>query len=139
MDFNIVSFQILRRNIMSKRKSIISVAVGSAFAVTLGVAPIASAAENPFSMQPMEKGYMVAEAGKYDDKKAGEGKCGESRCGAAMADTDKDGKITKEEWDKHHDAMFEKMDANKDGTVDKDEIDKMKAEKRKMHGDKQSY
>ena len=57
---------------MSKRKSIISAAVGSAFAVTLGIAPLASAAENPFSMQPMEKGFMVA----YGDKKAGEGKCG---------------------------------------------------------------
>jgi len=125
---------------MSKRKSIISVAVGSAFAVTLGIAPVvASAAENPFNMQPMEKGYMVADAEKYGDKKAGEGKYGEGRCGTAMADTNKDGKITKEEWSKYHDAMFEKMDANKDGVVDKDEMDKMKAEKRKMHDDNKSY
>jgi len=124
---------------MSKRKSIISVAVGSAFAVTLGIAPVASAAENPFNMQPMEKGYMVADAEKYGDKKAGEGKYHEGRCGAAMADTNKDGKITKEEWSKYHDAMFEKMDVNKDGVIDKDEMDKMKAEKRKMHGDNKSY
>src|SRR5690606_24153963 len=126
---------------MCKRKSIISAAVGSAFAVTLGIAPLASAAENPFSMQPMEKGFM----GAYGDKKAGEGqsggegKCGENRCGANMADTDKDGKVSKEEWDKHHDAMFEQMDGNKDGVIDKDEIEKSKAEKRKMHGDKKSY
>ncbi|WP_430230121.1 hypothetical protein [Nitrosomonas communis] len=119
---------------MSKRKSIISVAAVSAFAVTVSIAPIASAADNPFSMQPMEKGYMVAEAPKNGDKKAGE-----NRYGAVMADTNKDGKVTKEEWDNHHDAMFEHMDANKDGVVDKDEMDKMKAEKRKMHGDKKNY
>lgn len=124
---------------MSKRKSIISVAVGSAFAVTLGIAPVASAAENPFSMQPMEKGYVIADAGKYGDKKAGEGKYGEGRCGAAMADTNEDGKITKEEWSKYHDAMFEKIDVNKDGVLDKDEMEKMKAEKRKMHNDNKSY
>ena len=124
---------------MSKRKSIISVAAVSAFAVTVSIAPIASATGNPFSMQPMEKGYMVAEAPKNGDKKAGENKCGENKYGAVMADTNKDGKVTKEEWDKHHGAMFEHMDANKDGVVDKDEMDKMKAEKRKMHGDKKNY
>lgn len=124
---------------MSKRKSIISVAVGSAFAVTLGIAPVASAADNSVSMQPMEKGYVIADAGKYGDKKAGEGKYGEGRCGAAMADTNEDGKITKEEWSKYHDAMFEKIDVNKDGVLDKDEMEKMKAEKRKMHNDNKSY
>jgi len=92
-------------------------------------------------MQPMEKGFMVA----YGDKKAsegkcgGEGKCGENKCGAAMADANKDGKVSKEEWDKHHDTMFEKMDTNKDGVIDKDEIEKSKTEKRKMHDDKKSH
>jgi len=134
---------------MSKRKSIISAAVGSAVAATLGFAPIASAAENPFAMQPMEKGYMVADAGKHGEKKAGEGKCGEGKCGegkcgAAMADTDKDGKITKEEWTKHHDLMFEQMDSNKDGAIDKDEMEKsrMKGGKSggdKSHSDKKAY
>ena len=38
-----------------------------------------------------------------------------------MADANGDGKITKEEWTKHHDAMFEHMDANKDGVITKDE------------------
>ncbi|MFO7578747.1 hypothetical protein [Nitrosomonas halophila] len=120
---------------MYKRKSIIYTAVSSTFAVTLGIAPLASAAENPFSLQPMEKGFMVA----YGDEKAGEGKCGEKKCGATMADTNKDGKVSREEWDKHHDAMFEEMDVNKDGVIDKDEIEKSKAEKRKMRGDKKNY
>jgi len=112
---------------MSSKKSIISIAVGSAFAATLGAAPLVSAADNPFGMQSLDKGYMVADAHKYGDKKGGEGKCGgegacgEGRCGANMADANNDGKITKEEWTSHHNAMFEHMDANKDGVIDKDE------------------
>jgi Ca2+-binding EF-hand superfamily protein len=39
-----------------------------------------------------------------------------------MADANRDGKITREEWTAHHNAMFEHMDANKDGTISKDEI-----------------
>ncbi len=121
---------------MSKKKSIISVMVVSAFAVTLGIAPIASAAENLFSMQSMKKGYMVAEADKY-----GENKCGENRCGATTADNNKDSKVTKEEWDKHSDAMFEKMDANKDGVIDKGQREDGQNESRKKNndGDKKNY
>ena len=129
---------------MSRKKSIISIAVGSAFAATLGVAPIASAAENPFTIQPLDKGYMVADAG-YGGKKTGEGKCGgmkagegkcgakasEGMCGVTMADINKDGKVSKEEWAKHHDAMFEHMDANKDGFIDKSEMDKGEMGKKK--------
>ena len=112
---------------MSRKRSIISMAVGSAFVATLGTAPLVSAADNPFGIQSLGKGYMVADAHKYGDKKGGEGKCGgegacgEGRCGASMADANKDGKITKEEWTAHHNAMFEHMDANKDGVIDKDE------------------
>lgn len=107
---------------MSSKKSIISMAVGSAFAVTFGAASVVSAADNPFAMQSLDKAYMVADAHKYGEKKGGEGKCGEGRCGAAMADANKDGKVTKEEYTTHHDAMFEHMDTNKDGVIDKDEM-----------------
>lgn len=125
---------------MSRKKSIISIAVGSAFAATLGAAPIASAADNPFTIQSLDKGYMVADAGyggkktgegKCGGMKAGEGKCGEGRCGAAMADTNKDGKVSKEEFTKHHDAMFEHMDTNKDGFIDKSEMGKGEMAKKK--------
>jgi hypothetical protein len=37
------------------------------------------------------------------------------------ADTDKDGKVTKEEFMTHHEAMFTEADANKDGSLDADE------------------
>ncbi|HVW63816.1 MAG TPA: hypothetical protein VHB01_02290 [Nitrosospira sp.] len=103
----------------------ISIAIGSAFAAVSAV-PMASAADNPFASQSLSKGYMVADAHKHqksgEGKCGGEGACGEGRCGASMADANKDGKITKEEWTAHHNAMFEHMDANKDGTISKDEM-----------------
>ena len=116
---------------MSSKKTLISAAVGSAFAATLGTAPIASAAENPFAMQSLDQGYMVADAGKMGYGKCGMGKCGgarkpmEGKCGMSMMDTNKDGKVSKEEFMKAHEAMFDQMDANKDGFIDKDEMGKM--------------
>lgn len=131
---------------MSCKKSIISITVGSAFAATLGIAPVAFAADNPFAIQSLDKGYMVADAHKHVEKKAGEGKCGamkagegkcggmkssEGMCGVTMADINKDGKVSKEEFSKHHDIMFEHMDANKDGFIDKSEMGKGEMGKKK--------
>ena len=61
------------------KNTVLTLAVGVALASSLTVA---HAAENPFAMKSMEKGYMVAEAGD----KAKEGKCGgtkakEAKCG----------------------------------------------------------
>lgn len=130
---------------MSSKKTLISVAVGSAFAASLGVAPVVSAAENPFALQSLDKGYMVADNHAAKPKamkegKCGEGKCGnmkagEGKCGMAMADTNKDGKVSKEEANAHHESMFAMMDANKDGFIDKDEMAKgMKAKEGKCGG-----
>ena len=52
-------------------------------------------------------------------------------CGVTMADTNKDGKVSKEEWSKHHDVMFEHMDANKDGFIEKTELGKGELAKKK--------
>lgn len=113
---------------MSKQ-TLIAVAVGSAFAAGLAVAPVASAAENPFALSGLSSGYQVADSQGAMPK---EGKCGcmymkggEGKCGMSMADTDKDGKVSKEEAAKHHEAMFTQMDANKDGFIDKTEMGKM--------------
>ncbi len=109
---------------MPSKKSIISLAIGSAVAATLGTASIASAGENPFAAQSLEKGYMVADyhdKDQYGDKKEGYGdkKYGEGRCGMPMADTDNDGRVSKDEHARHAEAMFDRMDANKDGYLDK--------------------
>ena len=124
---------------MSSKKSLISVAVGTAFAATLGASPVAFAAENPFALQSLDKGYMVADHHEAKPKAMKEGKCGnmkmeEVKCGMAMADTNKDGKVSMEEATKHHEAMFSMMDANKDGFLDKDEMGKMMSGKKSMDG-----
>ena len=41
-----------------------------------------------------------------------------------------DGKVSEEEWTKHHDAMSEYLDANKD-EIGKSEVAKKKTEKNK--------
>ena len=55
-------------------------AIGTAFAVSLAMAPNAQAASsaNPFMVADLGSGYMVAEAG--------EGKCGEGKCGGSGGD-----------------------------------------------------
>lgn len=50
----------------------------------------------------------------------------------SKVDSNKDGKISKEEFLKYQEAKFEKKDLNKDGFIDKDEMDKMM--KKHMHG-----
>jgi uncharacterized low-complexity protein len=94
-------------------------------------APLASAADNPFAMQSLDRGYMVAQAGKTAEGKCGQGKCGamnkatENKCGAAMMDADNDGNVSKDEFIKAHEAKFANMDANKDGLIDKTEMGKL--------------
>lgn len=111
---------------MSK-KTLIATAIGSAFVATMAAAPIVSAAENPFAMQSLDKGYMVAQAGKMSDGKCGgmKANAAENMPGPATLDANKDGKVSKEEFIKGHEAMFDTMDANKDGILDKTEMGKM--------------
>lgn len=77
---------------MAKKQTLMSVAVGAAFAAGLA-APVAYAAENPFAMQSLERGYQVADAHKHGEGKCGaegkcghsktkDGKCGEGKCGS---------------------------------------------------------
>jgi uncharacterized low-complexity protein len=65
-----------------KNKTTLILATGAAFAATAALAPIASAADNPFGMAKLDSGYQLAAA---DDKKK-DGKCGEGKCGAGMSD-----------------------------------------------------
>ncbi len=63
---------------MLSQKTALSLAIGSAFVASIAIAPVASAADNPFEMDSLKDGYQVVAA-----KKAKEGKCGEGRCGGA--------------------------------------------------------
>jgi uncharacterized low-complexity protein len=111
-------------------KSKISIVIGSVLATSLGASPAVfaseagSAADNPFAIQPLNKGYMVAYADRADPGKYGAGaKSAEGKCGMSLADTNKDGQVSKEEFIKHHEAIFDKIDANKDGSVNQAEAD----------------
>jgi uncharacterized low-complexity protein len=107
-----------------------------ALAASLGGAG-ALAADAAFAMQPMEQGYVVAQAGKAPMGKCGAGMCGGNMqskanagagggaaCSVDKMDANGDGKIDKAEFAKYHEAMFGKIDANKDGAIDKDEMAK---------------
>jgi uncharacterized low-complexity protein len=107
---------------MSKKSAIkpLAVALGTVFTISLAHSGITSAAENPFTMKSLPGGYMMLAEGK-----CGEGKCGagkdkgaEGKCGMARMDTDGDGKVTKDEFMKGHEAMFDKIDTNGDGVID---------------------
>jgi Ca2+-binding EF-hand superfamily protein len=133
-------------NKLPSKKTLISLALGSAFAAgTFATLPIASAGENPFAMQSLNKGYLVAQGYDdnkgydnkgYDDKGYGDrkgeygekgdyGKRGEGRCGMSMADTDNDGRVSKDENARHCEKMFGMMDTDNDGYISRDEAKKM--------------
>ncbi len=115
---------------MRNKKSFICFAVSSALATGLGAASV-SAADDLFVAQPLEKGYMLAYADRVDPNKYGGAKSSgysgaksaEGQCGMSRVDANKDGKVTKQEFLKHHEAIFDSIDANKDGAVDQPEAD----------------
>ena len=84
---------------MSKKTTLkpIAAALGTTFAVSLTLSPIANAAENPFTMTELPQGgYMVADAhgggeGKCGEDKEGEGSCGEDKEGEGSCGEDKEG------------------------------------------------
>jgi len=67
----------------------LAVAVGAAFMASVALAPMASAAENPFQANELSSGYNLADGhaeGKCGESKSdGEGKCGEGKCGEKKA------------------------------------------------------
>lgn len=76
---------------MTNNKSMLSIVVGSAFAIILGTVLIASTADSAFAMQSIDKSFMLAEAhqhgeGQGGDSMRGQGKHGEDKgcCGGMM-------------------------------------------------------
>ena len=89
-------------------------------------------AGSSFAITPLAQGYMAgapqATAGKTHEGSCGaaktQAKAGEGMCGIDRADNDKDGRISRAEFDAIHPEageQFAAMDANADGFVDKAE------------------
>ena len=74
---------------MNGKKTVLSLAIGSAFAVSFAAAASANAADATFGMSALKSGYLLADA---SDKKMPEGKCGDmkttkakdAKCGSTM-------------------------------------------------------
>ncbi len=57
-----------------------TIALGAAIATSLTVTGVVNAEQNPFKMQELSSGYLLAAKG--EEGKCGEGKCGEGKCGS---------------------------------------------------------
>ena len=67
---------------MNKKTLIpIAAALGTTFVVSLAASPVVLAAENPFALNDLSRGYMVAEEGNCGEEKDAEGNCGEEKEG----------------------------------------------------------
>jgi uncharacterized low-complexity protein len=67
---------------MARKKTAVTLALGTAFAASLAAAPIAQAADNPFQTDSLKQPYQVVQNKDKDKEgKCGEGKCGEGKCG----------------------------------------------------------
>lgn len=94
-------------------------------------------AGSAFAATPLAQGYMLGTQSTPAAEKAAHASCGakhsggscgakagkhEGGCGMAMMDTNKDGKVSRAEFDATHAGMFTRVDTNKDGSIDAAEM-----------------
>jgi hypothetical protein len=103
-----------------------------ALVLSIIASPFVTAADQPPACGGLGRGSLIlAQMGGMGGKDQMEGMGmmkGMEGCGknmGAMMDTDKDGKVSKDEFTKHHDDTFAQMDTNKDGTLDNSEMSQM--------------
>lgn len=70
---------------MTINKSKLSIAMGTVLVASMAASAGVSAAQNPFTVASLDKGYLVAAADMAKDGKMKEAKCGEGKCGASKA------------------------------------------------------
>lgn len=105
---------------MSQNRKPVALAIGATLAGGLMLSGSA------FASTPLAQGYLLGAQEAAPAEKAKEGSCGadkmkEGKCGAAAMDSDKDGKVSRAEFDAAHTGMFDEADTNKDGFIDADE------------------
>ena len=109
-----------------------TVVAGGALVLSLIASPFVTAADQPSVAGDPGRGFLIlAQMGGMGSEHKMEGMGmmkGMEGCGknmGAMMDTDKDGKVSKDEFTKHHDEMFAQMDTNNDHTLDQSEMGHM--------------
>lgn len=109
---------------MSLKRSVLSMTVATVFLFS-GNAITAMAADATQGGHQHQSGQ--ASGHSHGDAKSGDqhGSHGHECEHMASVDANKDGKISKEEFMKHHEAMFDKKDVNKDGFIDQSEMHRM--------------
>jgi len=109
---------------MYNNKAITYIALSPIFAIALSSASLSFAADSTFTSQSQNmKGLMLAYADLAETNKSGGAKSGGGGYGLSLMDKNKDNKVSKEEFIKYNEAIFDKIDANRDGSVDKNEAD----------------
>ena len=108
---------------MLKKSGNVSLSIAAGTVLTISLAPNApvQAMENPFSMTSLGGDVIRLAEGKCGEGKCGGGMRSEGRCGMHRMDADGDGKVTREEFMKGHEVMFDRIDQNGDGVIDPDE------------------
>ena len=107
---------------MLHKRNLIAIAVGTVFLLTFSVTTVSAADAAKEGDHQHQSGQVAG----HGDTKSGDHHG--HQCGHKMSSVDlnKDGKISKEEFMKHHEAMFDKKDANKDDFLDDAEMHNMK-------------
>ena len=109
---------------MYNNKTIAYIALSPVFAIALSSASLSFAADSTFTSQSQNmEGLMLAYADLAETNKSGGTKSGGGGYGLSLMDKNKDNKVSKEEFIKYNEAIFDKVDANHDGSVDKNEAD----------------
>ncbi|MEE8327602.1 MAG: hypothetical protein V3R32_02255 [Nitrosomonadaceae bacterium] len=109
---------------MYNKKTIAYIALSPVFAIALSSASLSFAADGTFTSQSQNmKGLMLAYADLAETNKSGGEKSGGGGYGLSLMDKNKDNKVSKEEFLKYNEAIFDKVDTNRDGSVDKNEAD----------------
>ncbi|MDE2388892.1 MAG: EF-hand domain-containing protein [Betaproteobacteria bacterium] len=116
---------------MSLKRNVLSMTVATVFLLSGNAITAMAADATQSSGHQHQSGH--ASGHSHGDAKSGD-QNGHQCEHMSVVDTNKDGKISKEEFMKHHEAMFDKKDVNKDGFIDREEMHRMMDHMHK-HGD----
>ena len=109
---------------MYNKKTIAHITLSPVSAIALSSASLSFATDGTFTSQSQNmKGPMLAYADLAETNKSGGAKSGGGGYGMSLMDKNKDNKVSKEEFLKYNEAIFDKVDTNRDGSVDKNEAD----------------